>query len=139
MKASAVASQLPGIFFATQMASRDLIDEETHDELGTPYDAAVLEAGGGFTVLLRRIAGPQTAMAAVVFGQVLDGPEAERVGLAYRSVPADSLLEAANFSDVRITPRDESREFIRDWVPGSGVEDYVISAHIEAVKPASGD
>jgi hypothetical protein len=49
------------------------------------------------------------------------------------------MLEAANFSDVRITPRDESREFIRDWVPGSGVEDYVISAHIEAVKPASGD
>jgi hypothetical protein len=50
-----------------------------------------------------------------------------------------AMLEAANFSDVRITPKDESRKFIRDWVPGSGVEDYVISAHIEAVKPAAGD
>ena len=49
-----------------------------------------------------------------------------------------AMLEAAKFTDVRITPKDESREFIRDWVPGSGVEDYVISAHIEAIKPATG-
>jgi arsenite methyltransferase len=49
-----------------------------------------------------------------------------------------AMLLAAKFTDVRITPKDESREFIRDWVPGSGVEDYVISAHIEAIKPATG-
>ena len=36
---------------------------------------------------------------------------------------------------IRIEPKDESREFIRDWAPGRGVEDYVISATIEAVKP----
>ena len=47
-----------------------------------------------------------------------------------------SILEDAGFHEIRISPKDESREFIRDWVPGSGVEDYVISAHIEAVKPA---
>ncbi len=41
--------------------------------------------GGGHTWMLRRIAGPQAAMAAVVFGQVLDGAEAERIGLAYKS------------------------------------------------------
>jgi enoyl-CoA hydratase len=50
-----------------------------------------IHPGGGHTWMLRRIAGPQTAMAAVVFGQVLDGKEAERVGLAYRSVPRDEL------------------------------------------------
>jgi enoyl-CoA hydratase len=46
--------------------------------------------------MFRRIAGPQAAMAAVIFGQVLDGEEAERVGLAYKSVPADDLLEVAH-------------------------------------------
>ena len=46
-----------------------------------------------------------------------------------------AMLEEANFSGISITPKDESREFISDWVPGSGVEDYVVSAHIEAVKP----
>ena len=50
-----------------------------------------LHPGGGHTWMLRRIAGPQTAMAAVVFGQVLDGAEAERVGLAYRCVDDDEL------------------------------------------------
>jgi SAM-dependent methyltransferase len=46
-----------------------------------------------------------------------------------------AMLGQAGFTGIHITPRDESREFIRDWVPGSGIEDYVLSAHIEAVKP----
>jgi arsenite methyltransferase len=46
-----------------------------------------------------------------------------------------TMLEKASFSGISITPKDESREFISDWVPNSGVEDYVVSAHIEAVKP----
>lgn len=46
------------------------------------------------------------------------------------------LLLAAGFTGVRIQPRDESREFIKDWAPGRGVEDYVVSATIEAVKQA---
>ena len=45
--------------------------------------------------MLRRIAGPQTAMAAVVFGEVMDGVEAERVGLVHRCVEDDALLAAA--------------------------------------------
>jgi enoyl-CoA hydratase len=43
----------------------------------------------------RRIVGPQAAMAAVVFGEVLDGPEAARVGLAYRCVSDEELLDHA--------------------------------------------
>ncbi len=46
-----------------------------------------------------------------------------------------AMLEKAGFVDIRITPKDESREFIKDWAPGRGVEDYVLSAYIEANKP----
>ena len=46
-----------------------------------------------------------------------------------------ALLSDAGFQQVRIAPKEESREFIRDWAPGRGVEDYVVSAYIEAVKP----
>ncbi len=46
-----------------------------------------------------------------------------------------AMITEAGFTQVRIAPKDESREFIRDWAPGSGVEDYVVSATIEAVKP----
>ena len=55
-----------------------------------------IHPGGGHTWMYRRIAGPQATMAAVVFGEVLDGAEAERVGLAYRCVDDDALLETAH-------------------------------------------
>jgi arsenite methyltransferase len=47
----------------------------------------------------------------------------------------EQMLEASGFTDIRIAPKDESKEFIKDWAPGRGVEDYVLSATIEAVKP----
>jgi arsenite methyltransferase len=45
------------------------------------------------------------------------------------------MLETAGFDKIEIKPKDESREFIRDWAPGSTVEDFVVSATIEAEKP----
>ncbi len=47
-----------------------------------------------------------------------------------------NMLQEAGFEEIKINPRDESRKFIRDWAPGSGVEDYVLSAYIHALKPA---
>lgn len=47
----------------------------------------------------------------------------------------EAMMKSAGFERVRITPKDESRSFIRDWAPGSKIEDFVVSAHIEAVKP----
>lgn len=44
------------------------------------------------------------------------------------------ILGKIGFRDIRISPKDESREFIREWVPGTGITDYVVSATIEAVK-----
>lgn len=46
-----------------------------------------------------------------------------------------SILENCGFQQISISPKDESKDFIKDWAPGRGVEDYVLSASIEAVKP----
>jgi enoyl-CoA hydratase len=52
-----------------------------------------LHPGGGHTWMYRRITGPQAVTAAVLLGQVMDGAEAERVGLVHRCVPDDELLD----------------------------------------------
>lgn len=44
------------------------------------------------------------------------------------------MLRESGFSAIRIEPKEESREFIKTWAPGAKVEEYVVSATIEAVK-----
>src|SRR5712691_10875600 len=46
-------------------------------------------------------------------------------------------LTAAGFVEIRIGVKPESRELVKTWAPGRGVEDYVASAAIEARKPRS--
>lgn len=46
----------------------------------------------------------------------------------------ERYMQEAGFIDIKITPKDASKEFIKDWAPEKNVTDYVISAHIEAVK-----
>ncbi len=48
----------------------------------------------------------------------------------------ETMLANSGFVDIQIKPKDDSRSFIRDWVPGSDISEYVLSASIEAVKPA---
>ncbi len=60
-----------------------------------------LHPGGGHTWMFQNIAGPQATMAAVVFGEILDGLEAQRVGLAYKCVPDDELISASRLMAVR--------------------------------------
>jgi len=47
----------------------------------------------------------------------------------------NSILADVGFTEIRITPNEKSRSFIRDWLPGSKLEDYVVSATIEAIRP----
>ena len=48
----------------------------------------------------------------------------------------EEMLQEAGFADIRIRPKEESREMIREWVPDRGIEEYVLSATIEGTKPA---
>jgi enoyl-CoA hydratase len=95
-----------------------------------------IHPGGGHTWMLRRIVGPQAAMAMVVFGERLDGEQAERVGLAWRCVEDDELLAASIEMAARAAdgPPELTRRIkatIRD------VAD--IDAHADAVERELGD
>ena len=51
----------------------------------------------------------------------------------------ETMLKQSGFTAIHIQPVDESREFIRTWEPEGNIEDYVVSATIEATKPAKGE
>jgi SAM-dependent methyltransferase len=60
------------------------------------------------------------------------------VGGAITVAELEGMLHAAGFERIRIRPRDESRQFIREWVPGLKVEDFIVSASIEAMRSVPG-
>jgi len=45
-----------------------------------------------------------------------------------------AMLRNAGFKDIRMTPKDNSREIIKAWVPDKNIEDFVASYIIEATK-----
>ena len=93
-------------------------------KLDTRFLQLGIHPGGGHTWMLRRIAGPQAAMAAVIYGQVLDGKEAERVGLAYKSVPGVDLLEYAHEFAAKAASRQLSIEAKQTILDMADVENH---------------
>ena len=90
-----------------------------------------IHPGGGHTWMLRRIAGPQAAMAAVIFGDILDGAEAERIGLAWKCVDDDKLLGVAHDMAARAASRP--RELLK--VTKRTIQDMAhVSEHPAAVE-----
>ena len=57
------------------------------------------------------------------------------VGGAERVESIKEVLEKTGFQDVKVTPLEASRDFIRAWLPGKGLENALASARIEAAKP----
>ena len=54
-----------------------------------------IHPGGGHTWMLQRAVGPSAAAALVLFGEVVSGVEAERIGLVWRCVEDAVLLDEA--------------------------------------------
>ncbi|MEY5152200.1 MAG: enoyl-CoA hydratase [Actinobacteria bacterium] len=90
-----------------------------------------IHPGGGHTWMLRRIAGPQATMATVIFGEILDGAEAERVGLVWKCVDDDALLATAHEMAARAAsvPRELLKVTKETIQAMSGID-----AHHDAVK-----
>lgn len=45
-----------------------------------------------------------------------------------------NILKNAGFKDIKLTPKDNSKEIIKSWAPDKNAEDFVASYIIEAVK-----
>ena len=95
-----------------------------------------LHPGGGHTWMLTRIAGPQTAAATVLFGEVLDGEAAERCGLAWRCVDDDALLDHARALAGRAAsaPRALARRVKQTLAAVAGVQssEEAVAVELEA-------
>ena len=53
---------------------------------------------------------------------------------ASETAKLQSMLSGSGFLDIRININEQSHRFIRDWMPGSGAEEYIASATIQAHK-----
>jgi len=53
---------------------------------------------------------------------------------ASRIEAVEQMLREAGFTRITIQPNEASRELIKEWAPGRGMEQYVVSAIIAAVK-----
>lgn len=96
-----------------------------------------LHPGGGHTWMLQRIVGPQAAAAMIVFGEVLDGREAERAGLVWRCTDTDEqLLGAATDLAARAAaaPRALARKVKQTLAMVATVDhhDHAVDVELEA-------
>jgi len=104
---------------------------------GARFDTRFLQLGihpgGGYTWMLRRIAGVQAAMAAGVFGDVLDGREAERVGMVWRCHPDGELLEAAQAMAAKAAsaPRELARRVKATVADMATIDDHAAAVERE--------
>ena len=68
--------------------------------------------------------------------EISNNPEliASCIGGAATIKETEKMLKEAGFEKFRIESKEESHKLIEQWVPGKRIEDYVVSAYIEAEK-----
>lgn len=90
-----------------------------------------IHPGGGNTWMQLRIAGMQTTMASVAFGEVLDGEAALRAGLVWKCVDDDALMATAReFATKAAGAPKELLESIKKTI----VEIGAVPTHADAVE-----
>ncbi len=47
----------------------------------------------------------------------------------------EDILESMGFQSIQIRPKSDSSAFMKEWIPGTNITDYVVSSTIEAIKP----
>jgi len=57
------------------------------------------------------------------------------VGGAQQLGGIEAMLEEIGFKDIRVEPMDGAKQILANWFPNLGVENYVTSASITAMKP----
>jgi enoyl-CoA hydratase len=92
-----------------------------------------IHPGGGHTWRLRQITDRQTAMAMVLFGEPLTGPEAAAAGVAWRCVPDAELLGAARVMAGRAAsfPRQLAVTTKQSILAGAAVTDSAGAVDLE--------
>jgi len=90
-----------------------------------------LHPGGGNTWMQLRIAGLQTTMATVAFGEVLDGQAAERAGLVWKCVDDAELMSTARAFAAKAA--DAPKELLLS-IKNTILEIGRVPSHTEAVE-----
>jgi len=92
-----------------------------------------LHPGGGHTWMLQQICGAETATAMVLFGERLDGEEAERRRLVWRCVDDDALLGEATALAGRAArvPRELVRRAKATLRAMARIHEHVVAVELE--------
>jgi enoyl-CoA hydratase len=92
---AAVNGYAIGAGFALALAA-DLRVVAAEARMGATFARIGLQPGGGTTYILPRLVGIPRALELLYTGRMIDGEEAERIGLANRCVPRDTLEAAVD-------------------------------------------
>jgi len=84
-----------------------------------------------------RLAISDVVLTAELPSDVRRDPESVSACVAGASPIADleSMLQETGFTDISITPKEDSEEFIREWDDERDLSEYIVSANIEGRKP----
>lgn len=89
----------------------------------------VLKPGGRLAIL-------DVVATAIMPAALKDDPESLSACVSGASTcdELEQMLREIGYHDIVIEQKDESRLFIKDWIPGASIDDYMVSATIQARK-----